>query len=292
MKNIYIKQLTFFIVFCFSATFFIDYIIYTKGGLEKTHLVALQMLMPALTTIIVLTVTKDRPIIKMTGIWLRGLKFWLYGYAIILLCVLLAYLISALFIPGLFNSVKDIQLHILSSGAPVKTANAWFNITGLFTLNTVIAPLVNLPIFLGEEIGWRAFMMPRLLKLFPKYAFVTGGIIWALWHSPIIAMGHNYPGYPIVGSLLFILFCIPAGYVFYYFYKKSGSVVVPALLHGVLNHTTMTMLNFCVDEKKIHPIYFGAAGITGITLLSIAALLIWRYNNATTSKSARATTDK
>jgi len=42
--------------------------------------------------------------------------------------------------------------------------------------------------------GWRAFMTPRLLKLFnPKAAFLIGGAIWALWHGVGILLGLNYP---------------------------------------------------------------------------------------------------
>jgi membrane protease YdiL (CAAX protease family) len=139
----------------------------------------------------------------------------------------------------------------------------------------LIGPVLNLPIFLGEEVGWRAFMMPRLLQKPKKYAFIISGVIWSLWHAPIIAMGHNYPGYPIIGNLLFILFCIPAGYIFYYFYTKSGSVFIPALMHGAMNKATMIMVVYCVDEKKIHPLYDGAAGITGVIVFSVAAFIIY-----------------
>ncbi len=274
-KNKIKNQLILFIGICFLATFSIDFIIHAKGGLEKANLVPLQMLMPALAAITVLLITGQKPVFKNLGFKIPKLKHWLTGTLLILICVLLSYFISALFIPDLFIDAKQINGHILKSGLPVKTDNISINIFTLFALNILVVPIVNLPIFLGEEAGWRAFMMPRLLQITRKYAFIIGGVIWSVWHWPIIAMGHNYPGYPIIGNLLFILFCIPTGYILYFFYKKSGSVFVPALMHGVLNKATMTMLVYCVDEKKIQPLLFGAAGVTGIIIFSIAALMLY-----------------
>ncbi len=275
MKNNPKKQLTLFIVICFTITFIIDLIIYEKGGLENLNLTPLQMLVPALAAIAILVITKDKPIFKNLGFRSFKIKYWLMGTAVILVCVLLSYVVSSFFIKGLFIDTKEIHAHLLRSGIPFKTGNTWINFISFCAINLLIGPIVNLPIFLGEEMGWRAFMMPRLLQLTKKYAFIIAGIIWSLWHGPIIAMGHNYPGYPVIGNLLFILFCIPTGYILYYFYKKSGSVFIPALMHGVMNKATMIMVVYCVDEKKIQPLYHGAAGITGVVVFSLAALVLY-----------------
>jgi membrane protease YdiL (CAAX protease family) len=274
-KNKIKKQIALFIGICFISTFSIDFIIHAKGGLEKANLVPLQMLMPVFAAIAALLITRQKPVFKNLGFKIPKPKYWLTGTVLILICVLLSYCISAFFIPDLFINAKQINEHILKSGLPAKTENISLNIFTLFALNILVVPIVSLPIFLGEEAGWRAFMMPRLLQITRKYAFIIGGVIWSLWHWPIIAMGHNYPGYPISGNLLFILFCIPTGYILYFFYKKSGSVFVPALMHGVLNKATMTMLVYCVDERKIQPLFFCAAGVTGIAVFSIAALILY-----------------
>ena len=62
----------------------------------------------------------------------------------------------------------------------------------------------------GEEFGWRGYLTPKLEKLMPApAAIIVSGIIWGLWHAPIIACGHDfgrdYAGYPWVGiGLIFI----------------------------------------------------------------------------------------
>ncbi|UCC50697.1 MAG: CPBP family intramembrane metalloprotease [Anaerolineaceae bacterium] len=51
---------------------------------------------------------------------------------------------------------------------------------------------------LGEEIGWRGFMVPQLAKLtsFNKTALI-GGVIWGIWHVPIIIFGGYNNGAPV-----------------------------------------------------------------------------------------------
>ena len=88
MKNNPKKQLTLFIVICFTITFIIDLIIYEKGGLENLNLTPLQMLVPALAAIAILVITKDKPIFKNLGFRSFKIKYWLMGTAIILIYIL------------------------------------------------------------------------------------------------------------------------------------------------------------------------------------------------------------
>ncbi|HEV2177528.1 MAG TPA: CPBP family intramembrane glutamic endopeptidase [Terriglobia bacterium] len=57
---------------------------------------------------------------------------------------------------------------------------------------------------LGEELGWRGFLVPQLAKVMPfsRVAF-TSGIVWALWHYPIILFG-SYRG---TGPLWYSVAC-------------------------------------------------------------------------------------
>ena len=113
MKNNFRKQLGLFIIGCFTTTFFIDLIIYKKGGLEKFNLTPLQMLMPAIAAILVLWITKDKPVFKNLGFRFFKIKYWLVGSGVIVLCVLLSYVISSLFFKALFIAPKEIIAHLL-----------------------------------------------------------------------------------------------------------------------------------------------------------------------------------
>src|SRR5690349_19574724 len=53
------------------------------------------------------------------------------------------------------------------------------------TLNTMLA--------FGEEYGWRGYLLPKLLPLGEARAATIVGVIWGLWHAPLLIAGLNYP---------------------------------------------------------------------------------------------------
>ena len=104
--------------------------------------------------------------------------------------------------------------------------------------------VVNAVVFsiggLGEEIGWRGFMMPRLeKKMGIGPAILVGGIIWGVWHYPINYYGHNfgtgYWGEPWLGFILFTIFTISMNALLTLAVKKTNSVWSAAFMHAVNN---------------------------------------------------------
>ena len=104
--------------------------------------------------------------------------------------------------------------------------------------------VVNAMVFsiggLGEEIGWRGFMMPRLeKKMGIGPAILVGGIIWGVWHYPINYYGHNfgtgYWGEPWLGFLIFTIFTIAMNALLTLAVKKTNSVWSAAFMHAVNN---------------------------------------------------------
>jgi membrane protease YdiL (CAAX protease family) len=111
---------------------------------------------------------------------------------------------------------------------------------GLFVLIQIgagltIGPLINTIFALGEELGWRGFLLPRLLPLGQWRAIVLSGAIWGLWHAPAILQGHNYPTQPVVGVFMMIVFSVLLGAVFSWLYLRTRSPWAPALAHGSVN---------------------------------------------------------
>jgi len=98
-----------------------------------------------------------------------------------------------------------------------------------------IGPLINTLFAVGEELGWRGFLLPRLLPLGQTQAILVSGIVWGAWHAPAIVQGHNYPGYPLLGTGMMILFTTLFGFVLSWLYFETRSPWAPALAHGTLN---------------------------------------------------------
>jgi membrane protease YdiL (CAAX protease family) len=90
---------------------------------------------------------------------------------------------------------------------------------------------------LGEELGWRGFLVPQLAKItsYPRVALVSGAV-WALWHYPIIL----FAGYHGTGPLWYSVVCFTVmvlgiSFVFAWMRLKSGSVWTGMLLHASHN---------------------------------------------------------
>jgi len=98
-----------------------------------------------------------------------------------------------------------------------------------------LAPVINMLFTVGEELGWRGFLLERLLPLGQWQAILISGVIWGVWHAPVIAQGHNYPGYPILGMGMMVVFCVLLGTVLAWLALNTRSPWVAALGHGTVN---------------------------------------------------------
>ena len=149
----------------------------------------------------------------------------------------------------------------------------------LFVQTVVIGPLLGLIMGFGEEYGWRSYLQGELIKLGKLRGVFILGVIWGVWHYPVIWMGHNYPGYPVWGSLMMTGYTILLGFVLSYVMLKTGSIWLVAYLHAINNQVLafFTLSFYQVDN----PLFSFGIGIYGLlTLLPIVALLlrdkVWR----------------
>lgn len=89
---------------------------------------------------------------------------------------------------------------------------------------------------LGEEIGWRAFALPRLLeKRPPLAAAMILGALWALWHLPIDLAG----GFGPAGVGAIVIRLLMAGslsvIITWYFIRSGHGMLTALLIHTTLN---------------------------------------------------------
>lgn len=99
-----------------------------------------------------------------------------------------------------------------------------------------IGIVINMVFTFGEEFGWRGYLLPRLAPLGGLPAAILVGLIWGLWHAPLIVMdGYNYPGHPWLGVLMMTLFCVSLSMVFTWLRFRSGSTWTTVLAHAAFN---------------------------------------------------------
>jgi len=90
---------------------------------------------------------------------------------------------------------------------------------------------------LGEEIGWRGFLVPELFKStgFTGTALISG-VVWSCWHYPLLIWGDYNSGTPTwYGLTCFTVMVISISFVFAWMRLKSGSLWTGALLHASHN---------------------------------------------------------
>lgn len=142
-------------------------------------------------------------------------------------------------------------------------------------LNTVIiGPLLGLIISFGEEYGWRGFLQTELIRLGRIRGVFLLGVIWGIWHWPVIWMGYNYPGQPVLGSILMVGYCILLAYFLAYGVFKSNGVWTAAYLHALSNQTLSFLMLAVVAPTST--LYSFGMGLPTLLLGAIVVLLLLR----------------
>lgn len=152
------------------------------------------------------------------------------------------------------------------------------------------APVINMVVALGEEIGWRGFLYPQLKAAYGRRkGWVLGGIIWGAWHWPLIwligyeygeAAGNSagYIGFPILGMILFSIITAAWGILHDRLYEKSGSIWISAIFHGAINAAATIPLAICLTNtgsaRLLGPAPNGL--LAGAPFLIIAIIILAR----------------
>ncbi|MEE4194636.1 MAG: type II CAAX endopeptidase family protein [Anaerolineae bacterium] len=133
---------------------------------------------------------------------------------------------------------------------------------------------------LGEEIGWRGFLVPRLVKLLGfQNASLLSGVIWALWHLPFILFLDYHTSTPLWFAVLcFVIMVIGGSFAYAWLRMASGSLWTAALLHAAHNAFIQNLFDPATldGESGVTPWIIGEFGI-GLAVTSILiGVIFWR----------------
>ena len=203
------------------------------------------------------------------------------------------YLVTALIVPAVFVVTylltwwlglgqPDWQLvtffgTIAATGVDMSTApSPTLLLTALFAVSLVVAPVFNSVFGLGEELGWRGFLLPRLMPLGKTKAYLLLGVIWGLWHAPLILIGFNYPGSPILGILFMVLLTTSLSLYLNELTLRYQSAILAGWIHGVFNSQAYGIWRALLFAGT-NPFLGGITGIVGIVVLALtgAATVRW-----------------
>ena len=109
-------------------------------------------------------------------------------------------------------------------------------------LPLLLIPLMGTFILWGEEFGWRSYLQIRLFAERPVLAAVATGVIWGLWHAPLILAGLNFPDDPVLGVFLFPVTTTLWSIIFGWLRLRTGSIWAASLAHAANNSVGGTWL--------------------------------------------------
>ncbi|MGJ3509830.1 CPBP family glutamic-type intramembrane protease [Enemella sp. A6] len=153
--------------------------------------------------------------------------------------------------------------------------------------------LVTSVMTLGEEIGWRGWLWPALKPLGTLRGAFVGGIIWSLWHLPIVLIGHNYAGQPrYLAVLMFLLPCIAMTLLFGAITDRAAGNPIPAAAaHGAMNSWFGVVLGFISTTDtpgSVNLFIDTPLGLIGVVILFVAGILVAGPRNLFAAKPAAA----
>jgi len=165
-----------------------------------------------------------------------------------------------------------------------------YGLLWLTGLGTLVVPddaarlLFRLPISLtigtfyalGEEIGFRGYVLPRLLGQGRQQAVLISGLLHAIWHLPLIFLTPFYhsDGNRLIVTLLFLLTLTAAGVIYGYLRLTYDSLWPAAILHRAVNVYWSVFAAFTLASSPLAREYLG--GESGLlTLLPTAILAGW-----------------
>ncbi len=250
------RRVVIFLLFAFGLAWLVGLIVYWTGGLVNspslipgtgitlaTVLLALgYMVAPALAHVLTRLITREGW--HSVYLWPRlkqGWPYWLAAWFLPPLLTILGGVFFFAIFPHYFDPALGTITDLLKQYAPNQPLpfNPWL-LALIQTLQAIVlAPVINSLFTFGEEFGWRAYLQPKLMPLGGRSAMLVMGIIWGIWHWPVIAMGHNYglsyPGYPWTGMLAMVWFTLLLGTFLGWATLRGGSVWPAVIGHAAIN---------------------------------------------------------
>ncbi len=228
---------------------------------------------PGLAAIIIVRFVEKKSVrrelkLRLKGVWKKTLWWSLLSIPAAFVLVLLTLISSALLGTYEFDlsNLSGFQATLSTSqgGSQLSHAQLWAELWRRIAITTPALFLIGYLGAFGEELAWHAWLYPRLQeRIGVTAALASTTVIWALWHAPVILLGHNYPNNPELGIVMFIGSCAGLTIPIQLFMNWGGSVWAGASAHAAINAAGAVLLTVAPLNQVNHPYDPIAAGITG-----------------------------
>ena len=124
---------------------------------------------------------------------------------------------------------------------------------------------------LGEEVGWRGYLLPRLQRrVDPAAAAVAVGLITCAWHAPLFAMSFMPQSH-----LPYLLFCVrtlAVAVIAAWLYNRTGSGLLVVILFHAAQNVGPNSVTVRAETGNLVPYVVAAALYLAVALLLLRPL--------------------
>ncbi len=282
------KKALMFVVLTFLASWLIAALFYAAGGRLNSPValavLLLYMFMPMTMAIIVQKVLYKESLKQPLGISFRPNRWFVVAWLLPAVLAFATIGVSLLFpgveyspeMTGFFERIGSALTPEQLDEAKRQLGALPVHVIWLGLVQGLIAGItINAVAAFGEELGWRGLLQKELgyLGFWKSSALI--GLIWGVWHAPIIIQGHNYPQHPVAGVVMMTVWTMLLSPIFSYVRLKAKSVIAAAIIHGSLNATAGLSLMVIAGGSDLT---VGITGLAGFIVLAVANVAIFVYD--------------
>ena len=292
------RRILIYLAFAFGVAWVTSLVIYLTGGLAESPVlipelnVSLALVLlagpvmwsPAVAHVLTRLVTGEgweRPFLRprLRQGWPTWLIAWLLPGLLTIAGMAAFFLLFPRYYDPSLGMLREMLSARLPEGVEVEALNLWTLAAVQAAQALLLAPIINSVATFGEEFGWRAYLQPRLMALGQRRALVLTGVIWGVWHWPVILMGYNYgfdyPGAPLLGPLAMVWFTVNAGILLGWLTLRGKSVWPAVIGHAAINGVAGLGAIFVQGDPNtlLGPTPVGLIGGVGFTVVAAGILL-------------------
>lgn len=147
----------------------------------------------------------------------------------------------------------------------------------MILLLAIVGVVKNIGSTLGEEIGWRGFFVFELRKVLSfKSTSLFSGLIWSLWHWPIIILIYGGSGDLFLHIAAFTLMIVAISVIMTYYTFKSNSLWPAALFHSVHNIYIQKIFTPLTTTNDYSPFWIDEYGFMIAIVASVFAIVFFK----------------
>lgn len=259
------RHLSVFFLVLVGSSGFVTFLA-TLIGVPLGHLASVYMFTPLIATVVTAYLYE----ISLAKIGISGdLNRWFLIAWVLPVFIVFGAIAVSLIVPEVNPNSSPIEL-------PVPTRIGGMSVSplvSLFLTGVIAGPTLNAILAVGEEVGWRGFLLYELRDLGFWRGSVVIGVVWGLWHTPLILQGFNYPEHSVIGVGMMVVFAVLLTPLLSYVRLKAGSVFAAAMFHGTVNGLG-TLSVIAVNGGS--DLTIGITGVSGFVVLFGGNVVLWQ----------------